>query len=131
MSSLDRIPDDIRSFAEFWPYYVKEHLDPTNRLLHFVGSSLAAATLIGSVMTGQLYLLPVAPVVGYGFAWVGHFFVEKNRPASFKYPLFSFAADWVMWSKIATGRMQAEIERVLAAPPLAATVTPITAGRRA
>ncbi len=111
-SSLDRIPSNIQSFAEFWPYYVKEHLNPVNRTLHFIGSSLAAATAIGSIATGQLYMLPLAPVVGYGFAWVGHFFVEKNKPASFKYPLYSFMGDWVMWSKIVTGRMEEEVRRI-------------------
>ena len=114
MSSLDRIPADIKSFGEFWPYYVREHLNPLNRKLHFIGSTLAGATAIGSIVTGQLYALPLAPVVGYGFAWVGHFFVEKNKPASFKYPVYSFMGDWVMWYKIVTGKMDAEVERVQA-----------------
>jgi hypothetical protein len=119
------VPDKISSFAEFWPYYVGEHLNPLNRKLHFIGSTLGAATAIGSIVTGQLYALPLAPVLGYGFAWVGHFFVEKNKPASFKYPLYSFMGDWVMWYKIVTGTMDEEVRRV---ESQLAEVTPIERG---
>ena len=104
---MDRIP----TFEQFWDFYVKEHSHPSNRTLHFVGSSCALACLAGAAM-GHLYLLPAAALVGYGFAWVGHFFVEKNRPASFKYPFWSFRADWVMWYKILTGVMDDEVRRV-------------------
>jgi hypothetical protein len=100
----------IASFDEFWPFYVKEHTHPLNRKLHFIGSTGALACLAGAAL-GQWYLLPAAPVLGYGFAWVGHFFVEKNRPASFSYPLWSFRGDWIMWWKILTGSMDEEVRR--------------------
>ena len=102
----------IQSFEEFWPFYVSEHAHPLNRTLHFIGSTGALACLAGGVL-GHFYLFPVAPVMGYGFAWFGHFFVEKNRPASFSYPLWSFRADWVMWYKILTRKMDAEVRRVV------------------
>jgi hypothetical protein len=100
----------IQSFAEFWPFYVREHSLPACRALHFIGSTLA----LGLVAAGIFYnpwLLLAAVVAGYGFAWVGHFFIEKNKPASFKYPLWSFAADWKMWAMILAGRMGAEVEK--------------------
>ena len=102
---------EIKSFEEFWPFYVGEHRNPLNRKLHFIGSSLGLAWGLGSLATLQWWAFPVAPVIGYGFAWVGHFFVEKNKPASFKYPLWSFRADWVMWSKILRGKMDAEVDK--------------------
>jgi len=101
----------IQSFEEFWEFYVKEHARPLNRTLHFIGSSCALACLTGAAL-GHLYLLPAAPLVGYGFAWFGHFFVEKNKPASFSYPLLSLKADWVMWFKILTRQMDAEVRRI-------------------
>lgn len=99
-----------QSFAEFWPYYVREHSHPACRLLHFVGSTLGIVVLAAAVVY-NLWLLPLALVVGYGFAWIGHFLIEKNRPATFKYPLWSFIGDWKMWFLMLTGRMSAEVER--------------------
>ena len=99
-----------QSFREFWPFYVREHSHPTNRALHFVGTSLVIGCALGAA-AGQVYLLPAMPVIGYGFAWTGHFFFEKNKPATFKYPLWSLAADFVMWSKILTGRMPDELRK--------------------
>ena len=84
------------SFAEFYPYYLKEHSNPTCRGLHYIGSLLVLTLLGYSVLTGQYALLVFLPVVGYGFAWIGHFVFEKNKPATFKYPLYSFMGDWVM-----------------------------------
>ena len=95
----------IKSFEEFWPFYVAEHSDPTCRKLHFAGTSLAL------LLATNPLTWPLVPVAGYGFAWVGHFKFEKNKPASFKYPLWSLRADFVMWRKIASGQMQAELER--------------------
>jgi hypothetical protein len=102
------------SFEEFWPFYVSEHRKPITRALHFVGSTAALSIAVSAVATGHPWLLLAAPVVGYGFAWVGHFVFEKNRPATFTYPVYSFLADWVMYGKILTGTMGAEVERVLA-----------------
>ena len=101
----------FESFEEFWPHYVRAHANPTNRRLHFVGTSLAMACVAGAALLRRPLLLLAAPVVGYGFAWVGHFGFEKNTPASFGHPLYSFRADFVMWSKIANGTMDAEVER--------------------
>lgn len=105
----------IQSFAEFWPYYVGEHRSPLCRALHFIGSSLALAAIAAAVVLQSWWILLAAPIAGYGFAWTGHFFVEKNKPASFRYPLWSFIADWKMWAYTLTGRMAVEVERTLAA----------------
>ena len=103
-----------RTFAEFWPFYVREHSLPACRALHFVGSTLALAILAGGIFYKPWLLLAV-PVVGYGFAWFGHFVIEKNRPATFTYPLWSLAADWKMWALMLTGRMAAEVEKAKSA----------------
>lgn len=95
-----------RHFAEFYPYYLTEHTNRTCRRLHFAGSSLGLVCLILLVATGNPWWLLAGLVVGYAFAWVGHFFFEKNRPATFKYPFFSFAGDWVMWKDVLTGRIK-------------------------
>jgi len=94
------------TFKEFYPFYLSEHNNRTCRRLHFVGSSLALACCALVVGTGTLWWLVAALVAGYGFAWVGHFVFEKNRPASFKQPLFSFMGDWVMYKDIWTGRIR-------------------------
>jgi hypothetical protein len=101
----------ITSFAAFWPFYVREHDNPLNRQLHFIGSSLGLVCLAALFYTGHLWFFPLGLLIGYGFAWVGHFFVEKNKPASFKYPFWSFRADWKMWALILAGRMNSEVER--------------------
>ena len=94
-----------QSFEEFWPYYLSEHSHPVCRILHFVGTTLALAILVLAPTLGHPLLGLVAPIVGYGFAWVGHFFVERNRPATFSYPLWSFYGDFRMWSLMLRGRL--------------------------
>ncbi|MFN3581570.1 MAG: Mpo1-like protein [Pseudomonas sp.] len=94
------------SFAEFYPYYLSEHANDTSRRLHYVGSLLVLAILLYSILTLNGWLLLVLPLAGYGFAWVGHFFFEKNKPATFKYPLYSFMGDWVMLRDALTGRIR-------------------------
>jgi hypothetical protein len=101
----------IGSFAEFWPYYLREHRQPGTRLLHLVGTTLFLPFLLAAVLSGRPALLLGALVVGYGFAWVGHFAVERNRPATFRHPLWSFAADWKMWALTLSGRLQPELRR--------------------
>ena len=103
----------IESFQEFWPYYVREHSKPGCRWLHFIGSTIGLACLIATFVTGNLWLIPVGLVLGYGFAWTGHFLIEHNKPATFKYPLWSFISDWKMWSLMLTGQMDAEVKRSL------------------
>jgi len=94
-----------RSFAEFYPFYLSEHANRTSRRLHFIGSSIAVALLLAALATQQWWLLAVALVEGYAFAWVGHFFFEHNRPATFKYPLLSLMGDWRLWWDIVSRRI--------------------------
>jgi len=105
--------EKLLTFEEFWPYYVKEHSKASTRLLHFVGTTAAMGCLAGAVLTKSKWLALVALVAGYGPAWISHFFIEHNRPATFDYPLWSLRADFVMWWKMATFQMGAEVERVL------------------
>jgi hypothetical protein len=91
------------SFTEFYPYYLSEHENLTCRRLHFVGSSLILFLLAYTLMTGQWVLLWFLPVLGYGFAWVGHFFFEHNKPATFQYPFYSLLGDWVMYKDMLLG----------------------------
>jgi hypothetical protein len=100
----------IDTFAEFWPFYVREHSHPVNRGLHFIGSTLVLGLIAAAVATGRLWLLAFTPVVGYGFAWIGHFGFEKNKPATFRYPLYSLLGDWVMYGKILSGTMREAVE---------------------
>ncbi len=104
---------DFESFDEFWTFYVKEHQKPATRILHFVGTTAAMGCVAGGILTKRRWLLAVAPVVGYAPAWVSHFFIEGNKPASFKHPLWSLRADLVMWSKMVRFQMADEVERVL------------------
>ena len=96
----------FKSFAEFWPYYLSEHGKPATRVLHCLGTLTAIAFVILVVVIGKWWLFPLALVPGYGLAWVGHFFIEKNRPATFTYPLWSFIGDWKMLGLMLTGRLR-------------------------
>lgn len=101
----------ISSYEDFWPVYVRFHSHPMNRALHLLGSSAALAALAAFARTGRLRYLAAAPVLGYGPAWIGHFFIEGNRPATFDYPLWSLRADMEMVFRMLTGSMSAEVER--------------------
>ncbi|WP_339845365.1 Mpo1-like protein [uncultured Halopseudomonas sp.] len=96
----------FQSFAEFYPFYLSEHANDTSRRLHYIGSLLVLCILAWAILSQNWLLLIVIPVAGYGFAWVGHFFFEKNRPATFKYPLYSLMGDWVMLRDALTGRIR-------------------------
>ena len=98
--------EDYKSFREFYPAYLAEHSQPMTRRLHFVGLVLAIAVIVGVVVTGRAWWLLAAPVVGYGLSWIGHFFFEKNRPATFKHPLYSLMGDLVMFKDMLTGRLR-------------------------
>lgn len=104
--------EPIRSFAEFWPYYLGEHRQKGTRALHLVGTSLSLCLVLTALLTGRWLLLLAALVCGYAFAWVGHYFVEHNHPATFRYPVWSFAADFKMWWVALTGRLPQELQRV-------------------
>ena len=93
------------SFREFYPFYLSEHRNATCRRLHFAGSTLVLALLAAAIVTRAWWLLLLVPIAGYGFAWVGHFVFEKNRPATFKYPAWSLLGDWVMYWQLATGKI--------------------------
>lgn len=97
--------DAYSNFREFYPYYLAEHADVNCRRLHFVGTWLVLAALVAGIFVSPWWLLAM-PLFGYGFAWVGHFVFEKNRPATFKYPLYSLAGDWVMFFDILRGRVK-------------------------
>ena len=101
----------ITSFADFWPYYLREHSRPETRALHYIGTSLAVAAALTALLFQIWWLLLLIPVAGYFFAWVGHYGIEKNRPATFTYPLWSLAADFKMWWLWLTGRLGPELER--------------------
>ena len=98
-------PDHFDSFEEFYPFYLSQHENQTCRRLHFIGSSIALLLGASAVACHKPSRLLAGIAVGYGFAWVGHFFFEKNRHATFKFPLYSFMGDWVMWKDIATGKI--------------------------
>jgi hypothetical protein len=93
-------------FADFYPFYLSEHADRTNRRLHFLGTTLGVAAIAHSLSTLDFWWLLAGLLVGYGCAWTGHFFFERNRPATFTYPLYSFMGDWVMWKDILTGKIR-------------------------
>ena len=95
----------FNSFAEFYPYYLSEHANVTCRRLHFLGSTIALLLLAAALALGNPWLVLLAFVQGYAFAWIGHFAFEKNRPATFKYPFYSLLGDWVMFRDMLTGRI--------------------------
>lgn len=99
-------PQKYKTFKSFYPFYLKEHQNQTSRRLHVIGSILVLLLMFYAVWSKQWILLLLLPIVGYGFAWVGHFFFEKNKPATFKYPFYSFAGDWVMLWQVITGKIK-------------------------
>lgn len=121
-----RAMNEYRTFDEFWPYYVREHAQPATRALHFVGTAGALACVAAFVATRKARWLAAALVAGYGPAWIGHFFIEGNRPATFRYPLWSLRADLKMFGLMLQGRMNDEVDRVMAdekTPPTPARPT--------
>ena len=92
-------------FSDFYPFYLSQHANRTCRRLHFAGTSFGLVALLLAISTLDFWWVLAGLVAGYGFAWVGHFFFEKNRPATFKHPLYSFMGDWVMWKDVLTGRI--------------------------
>ena len=100
---------DIHSFADFWPYYLREHRKPETRALHYIGTTLVVGIGLFALVTGRLGFLLAMPIAGYFFAWVGHFGIERNRPATFTYPLWSLFADFKMWVFWLTGKLDGEL----------------------
>ncbi|QXH96475.1 DUF962 domain-containing protein [Pseudomonas ogarae] len=95
----------FNTFAEFYPYYLSEHSNSTCRRLHFIGTSLVILIFVMALVVGSRWLWLALPVAGYGFAWVGHFFFEKNRPATFQHPFYSLLGDFVMYRDMLLGKV--------------------------
>jgi hypothetical protein len=94
-----------KSFKAFYPYYLTEHSNKTCRSLHIIGTTILLTLVLTAILQKQPELLILVPVAGYGFAWAGHFFFEKNKPATFKYPLWSLASDFKMYYQVVTGKI--------------------------
>jgi hypothetical protein len=114
----------LKTFEEFWPFYVSQHSLAGTRALHFGGTMLVLGALVAGVVAAfggaglaSLWAIPAAAVLGYGPAWVAHFFVEKNRPATFTYPWWSLRGDFRMWRLMLTGKMGPEVDRALRTYP--------------
>jgi hypothetical protein len=100
----------LASYEEFWPFYVAQHRNPTNRALHFVGTSLVIACGVAGLLLSPVWFVAM-PFAGYGFVWLGHFAFEKNKPATFTYPLWSLRGDFRMYFLMWRGRMDPEVRR--------------------
>lgn len=94
-----------RTFGEFYPFYLSQHENRTNRRFHFLASCLVIMCVLAAIFSQSWLWLLAAPVAGYGSAWIGHFFFEKNKPATFEYPLYSLRGDWVMFWDMLTGKL--------------------------
>ena len=106
---MAKAPREYRSFTAFWPHYLREHARPQTRALHYIGTSLVIALAVLGAITGRWTWFIVMPIAGYFFAWIGHFLIEKNRPATFTYPIWSLAADFKMWWCWLTGKIDREL----------------------
>lgn len=98
--------EGFATFGEFYPYYLAEHANRTSRRLHFIGTTLVPVWLAAAALTGIGWLVLVAVLQAYAFAWVGHYFFEHNRPATFRHPWYSLMGDWRMWWEILTGKIR-------------------------
>ena len=103
--------DGFDSFNEFWPFYLSEHRNPVARLLHVIGTAIAMVFAVMLMLSGNLWFLLAAAVAGYSPAWVAHFFIERNRPATFRYPVWSLLGDFRMFMLFCTGQLERELRR--------------------
>jgi hypothetical protein len=106
------VNERFKTFGEFWPFYLGEHAKASTRALHIAGTLAGAIMGLAAVGMHRLWLIPAALIISYGFAWVSHFTIEKNRPATFTYPLWSFLGDWKMLFLAITGRLPSELQRL-------------------
>lgn len=100
------MPKAHQKFSDFYPFYLSQHINSTCRRLHFIGSTLILFLIVSVFLLEQWMLLLWLPILGYGFAWAGHFFFEKNKPATFTYPIYSLMGDWVMFKDILIGKIK-------------------------
>jgi hypothetical protein len=105
------ITNDITNYRDFWPYYLREHANPRTRSIHIFGTWIAVALLAASALTANPWLLLPAPIAGYGPAWYAHLAIEKNRPTTFRFPLWSLYSDFRMATLSLVGRLPQELER--------------------
>ena len=103
----------FHSIAEFYPFYLSEHRKPSTRAMHFIGTGLVIICFFYAVFSHQWMLLLLIPVVGYGFAWISHAFIERNKPATFTYPLFSLGSDFIMFWDMLTGRIGNRLKQAI------------------
>ena len=99
-----------RSLKEFYPFYLSEHQNTTSRILHFIGTLLAIVSVIGGILFHDFRFMLAVPFLGYGFAWVGHFFFEKNKPATFQYPGYSLASDFILFWDLLNGKQSFKVK---------------------
>jgi len=99
----------IGTYRDFWLYYLQEHAKPQTRAIHYLGTGLSSFCAIAAFVTGNLWFIAGAALGGYGPAWIGHFFIEHNRPATFTYPLWSLASDYRMTWRWLTGRIGGDL----------------------
>ena len=97
---------EFDNFHQFYKHYLSEHSDPMNRRLHFVGCIIVLIVVLTAMLARMWILLLLAPVFGYGLAWAGHYLAEKNKPATFRHPIWSLMGDWTMFKDIVTGKMK-------------------------
>jgi hypothetical protein len=105
------MPARFQSYGEFWPFYLREHARPSTRAVHYVGTIASAAALVAAIASQNWWWLIAVPFFGYGPAWFGHFFIEKNKPATFEAPLWSLISDYRMCSLFLTGRLDRELTK--------------------
>ena len=106
MANIDNREKEFSNFHRFYEFYLFEHSDPLNRRLHFAGCIIVLILVLSALLSGLLILFLLAPVFGYGLAWAGHFFVERNKPATFSHPIWSLMGDWMMFKDMLTGKMK-------------------------
>ncbi|HVZ69764.1 MAG TPA: DUF962 domain-containing protein [Rhizomicrobium sp.] len=112
MADAQRLSNSkIAAYRDFWPYYLREHSKPATRAIHYFGTGLAVASLAALASTGIWWFGPLALAGGYAPAWTGHFFIERNRPATFTYPFWSLISDFRMAGLWAAGRLTPELIR--------------------
>lgn len=108
---MKKNPSSFRSLDDFWPFYISQHMQARTRRLHFIGTTAGLFFLGLALLSRRLAFIPAGLASAYGLAWVGHFVVEKNRPATFQYPLMSFRADFRMYRLMWKGEMEREMAR--------------------